>query len=244
VFAGEAMLPFVELGSKQMIPYAIDLSATVTKTLKSRTQNYHQIYVKTDIYGYYYAVQECTYKINNFGEFAKKVVVEHPKQEGWELFDTENPAETTNGNYRFVRELPARTAAEFTVEERYVSTAYIQSDSLTREILAEWVRLKLIDEEKRVYLEKLVTLHEQIATNQGVIRDIDTLLGQIAADQRRLRANLDALGKSRAEEGLRSKYIAKLNGQETLIETNEQRKAQLLKENEALRLEIQTHVSG
>ena len=98
-FAGEAMIPFLETNAKGRIPYAIDQAVEVVRETSSTTSSFHQIVIKDYIYFKYYRTSTTIYKLKNFNENPRKVIVEHPKSKDYKLFETVEPAEKTVSFY-------------------------------------------------------------------------------------------------------------------------------------------------
>ena len=98
-FAGEAMIPFLETNAKGRIPYAIDQAVEVVRETSSTTSSFHQIVIKDYIYFKYYRTSTTIYKLKNFNENPRKVIVEHPKSKDYKLFE--------NGGTRLKKRLPS-----------------------------------------------------------------------------------------------------------------------------------------
>ncbi len=219
-FIGEAMLQLMKKGEKQRIPYAIDLGITVDKKLKSHSANIHKIEIKNNgVYQYNFYIKEETYTVQNkTKDEPKTVIIEHPIEQNYELFDTVEPFEKTKSYYRFKLNLPENTKQELVIKTRYVSQSIQQFQYVNTACIKQSLKLNLISKDENDYLKQMASLVLEKSTTESELNVARNNKVQIFNDQERLRQNILSLKKSTSESRLRDKYISKLLEQEDQLE--------------------------
>ena len=107
IFEGEAVLPFMEKDEQQRIPYSVDQALEIHKEVKTQTQNYHEISIGTSIYKRQYIDKITCYTIKNISEFSKILILEHPKESDYKIYDPKTSDEESRNFDRFRIEIPA-----------------------------------------------------------------------------------------------------------------------------------------
>jgi cell fate (sporulation/competence/biofilm development) regulator YlbF (YheA/YmcA/DUF963 family) len=241
IFAGEAMLPFYEKEELRRIPYAIDLSVEVVKSVETQGEKYHRVHIGDSIRAYYFYVEVVKYRINNHGSDARKVLLEHPKGSGYELFDTETPIEDTENYHRFLREVGAKKAQELVVSQRREIADYVSLTGDITETLQEWVRLGLIKTDEQSYLMQLLQLTLDVNRLEARRTEITNEIAALNGTQDRLRNNIKSLQTSTQEQELRQKYVTKLDEGEAAYERLQAELRTIAQEIEATTKKIDDH---
>ena len=86
-----------------------------------------------------------------------------------------------------------------------------------RDQLRLWVESKYIDRKTGEAVEECVQLYEKAAALVRRVQERDREISEIFQNQERLRKNLQALGGSQDEKGLRERYVAELSNEEDKI---------------------------
>ena len=90
--------------------------------------------------------------------------------------------------------------------------------NLTADHIAVFVDRGYPDQTTRQGLERIMALKSEITAMDRDLGAIEDKRKQIFKDQKRLRENLQGLGKTARKKDLRNRYIQRLNGQETRLE--------------------------
>jgi len=219
-FIGEAMLQLMKKGEKQRIPYAIDLGVTVDKKPKSKTANIHEVKIKRNgVYQYKFYINTVEYIVKNKTKDEEKIVIiEHPIQQNYDLFDTAEPFEKSKSYYRYKLTMPPQTSEKLVIKTRYLSHSIQQFQYVNESFIKKLLKLKLISDDENDYLKQMATLVLEKSTNDSELGTARGRKSQIFNDQARLRKNIKSLKSSTSESRLRDKYVSKLAEQEDLLE--------------------------
>jgi hypothetical protein len=214
-YLGEAMLDTLKPDEEQIVPYSVELGCVVSIDHRSDKQAVHQVAIKHGrMFLLHYDIGHKTYIINNKTERDLDLFLEHRFNRGWHLIDTPQQVERTEHFYRFRFEVPAKTTQEFTVTERIVrSTKHLLKDT-SRATLKGWFEKKYLDKKTWRVLEGIVQLTEKLTQIQRDIRTKEDAIKAVFKNQERVRENLQALGNTKDERGLRERYIASLANEE------------------------------
>jgi hypothetical protein len=200
VFAGEAMLPFLEPAGECRIPYAVDQGIEIIRKIESTTKNYHAIEVGSrEIYRKYFSTWEYRYEIQNYSEDSRRLIIEHARETNVELFESDPPSEQTPTVYRFILDIAKASKGKLIIKQRRVDRTSEEAPYLQVSIVEEWLKAKLITQEEHDYL-------------------LDEKVRLIFEEQDRIRQNLQSLKQSSAEKQLRDRYVAKFDERETELE--------------------------
>jgi len=217
-YLGEAMLDTLKPDEEQFVSFSVELGCVVSLDHRSHHEAVHQVSIRHGGMALsHFEMAYKTYVINNKTERDLDFVLEHRFNQGWELVETPTPVESTEHFYRFRFDLPAKTVQEFTVRERIVrSTRHLLKDT-ARTTLSVWFERKYVDNKTWRTLEGVVQLTEKISQIQRDIKDKEYTIKAIFKNQERVRENLQALGNTTDEQGLRELYIAKLASEEETL---------------------------
>ncbi|NHI94281.1 MAG: hypothetical protein EAX96_17450 [Candidatus Lokiarchaeota archaeon] len=219
-FTGEAMLPFMKKGEMRRIPYAIDLGVSVEKKLKSYSAKTHSIKIQNrGVYTYNFYIKEFTYTlINKTQDEEKEVIVEHPIESNYELFDTIEPFEKTKNFYRFKLKIDPKKKDELIIKTRYLSSSITNYEYVNKSFIENLLKLKLINETENDFLLKMIKLMHKKNETMSDLNALKSDKNNIFNDQSRLRQNLKSLKATSSETRLRDKYISKLEDEEDKLE--------------------------
>ncbi|MCP4697870.1 MAG: hypothetical protein GY862_13610 [Gammaproteobacteria bacterium] len=215
-YAGEAMLNILKPDEEQLVPFSVELGCVISVDPGSKREPVHQTAILHGfMHLYSYDIETKTYIIKNKTARKLDLFLEHRFNPGWKLADTLAPIERTENFYRFRFDVDARQTKRFTVIERISRTNKYALEETSRETLKLWISRKYIEDEKtRKLLETVVQRVEQGTRLQQDINTRESAIKDIFHNQERLRKNLQSLGSSRDERGLRERYIASLAEEE------------------------------
>jgi hypothetical protein len=239
-YAGEALMERLKPKEQRLISYALDLGTYVRVRSKADREPAKIVKVVNGaLQVEYFQTVEKTYEISNQTDRAKVLYIEYPQRDGWQLSEkSPKPEYTTQRYHRFRVELSALQDKEITITERQSLFETYQLTSLTRNDLALFITQRFIDEATRAKLEKLIDTQaslNQINSNLGAL---DVEVGNISADQKRLRENIEALSKTAEAKALITRYIEKVNQQESRLEEIEKERRNLQAEKQRLETEF------
>jgi hypothetical protein len=228
-YAGEALMERLKPKEQRLISYALDLGTLVTVEDREDKEPAKLIKAVNGVFEIHYFQSDKTiYKISNQTDRKKVIYVEYPVNKDWTLSpETPKPDITTQKYYRFRVELDPFEKKDLTIAERQGMMDSYQLTSLTNRDLELFLSRRYIDESTKAKLQKLIDLRSQINQIQAKLDGFDDEEEKIAADQKRLRENIEALSKTPEAKVLITRYIEKVNVQETRIEA-------ITKEREAL----------
>jgi hypothetical protein len=217
-YVGESMLDTMKPGEERLVPYSVELGCLVTLDDKSERRAVHFARVADGkLHLLHYRVQSRIYVIANNTERKLDLFLEHRFEPGWDLVETPAPVEKTEHFYRFRMDVPPKETVTFTVNEKGEQLESIALHSASRDQLKVWLESRYIDRKTRDAVEECAQIYEKAAALVRRVQERDKEAGEIVSDQERLRKNLQALGASADEKGLRERYVGELTRTEDRI---------------------------
>ena len=217
-YVGESMLETIKPDEERLVPFSVELGCVISIDPQSELRNVSQSRI---INGYLYLTRyrldRKTYVILNKGSKPIDLFLDHRFTNGWELMDAETdakPTERTESFYRFRVSAEAGKTTRFTVTERGEHTETHALTQLNSTEVSLWLTNRWIDEHTRQVLLSLIDLQAQMSDLVRRIQQRETSIGEIFFNQERLRQNLQALGVSQDERGLRERYVAEMTQEE------------------------------
>ena len=241
-YSGDARIDNLPAGQHRLLSYGIDLDVRVdaTKNTSSQTVVAGKI-VKgvLEVSRKYVSTQD--YKIENKGETDKTLVVEHPVSPGAKLVKTPEPYETTEQVYRFKVPAPAGKTGDFTVTQEQVLNQQIVILPSDPSQLAGYLRTGEIPKDVRDALSKAISLKQAAAGTEQGIQENQNQINQIAAEQERIRKNMEAVDKS---SQYYNRLLGKLNDQETQVEALQKKVEDLRGTLDKQRADLASYLNG
>ena len=241
-YSGDARIDNLPAGQHRLLSYGIDLDVRVdaTKNTSSQTVVAGKI-VKgvLEVSRKYVSTQD--YKIENKGETDKTLVVEHPVSPGAKLVKTPEPYETTEQVYRFKVPAPAGKTEDFTITQEQVLNQQIVILPSDPSQLAGYLRTGEIPKDVRDALSKAISLKQAAAGTEQGIQENQNQINQIAAEQERIRKNMEAVDKS---SQYYNRLLGKLNDQESQIEALQKKVSDLQSTRDKQRADLEDYLKG
>ncbi|HZT58639.1 MAG TPA: carboxypeptidase regulatory-like domain-containing protein [Pyrinomonadaceae bacterium] len=237
-YAGEALMERLKPSEQRLVSFALDLGTLVTvRPNKSDDDDDDDaeaspvFFVKIQngtLTADYYNREKKTYTLTNQTDRPRTVFVEHPVRDDWQLDDKETPApeSKTKSFYRFRVELKAHETATLNVVEREEGAHTYALSNITPDQIQLFVTERYIDEPTRAALQNILDLKARLAAANARVAAADKEIAEIAADQKRLREQIESLTKTDEARQLIARYVSKADQQETRLE-------QLAKEKQA-----------
>jgi hypothetical protein len=215
-YAGDARLPDVQPNESRLVAYGIDQGVEVVKVAPT---NQERLIKATITKGVLFATakhKETTlYKVKNRTPGARKVIVEHPLRNGWEITSTTKPSEQTRDLNRFEVNVASEKLENLEVtEERDIGTSITLINS-TESALRVFIRSAVTSDKVKKALTQVLEQRKEMADLQVEIAALEKRLKAITDDQMRLRANIDKVPQGTAAY---KRYVDKFDTQESQIE--------------------------
>jgi len=246
VYAGDARIDDVPPGQERLLSYGIDLDMPVDDT--KNTQNTTLLTAKIDkgvliVSRKLVASQE--YAADNKTNKDKTLVIERPIRSGWKLVDTQQPFETTPDLYRFKGTAVANKVTVLTVKEELVTNETIMLASAALDQLLFYSRTGSgagdVPSNVRDALSKAIQLKQSIAGVEGDINARTQRVAEITVEQNRIRENMKAVAQTTQYY---ERLLAKLNDQESSIDSLEKDRDTLTARRDSLRRELDEYLNG
>ncbi len=224
LYGGDARLPRVAEDGEQVLSFAIDLDVDVKVDYKSSRSGRTLKIVKGVFTEIEKVRQRTIYTANNKDVLSREVVIEHPKDGNWKLVSPQEPDASTPNYYRFTVPLDEKSSDELEI----VQEREVWSRTMLGNIGVPQLEALIIDGDVgpkvRQALELIVVRQQEITGLERQIEEARQQLSEIEQDQRRIRENI---GKVDRDSELYTRYMKKLNDQETRIEELQERGKQL-----------------
>jgi hypothetical protein len=246
VYAGDARIDNLPPGQERLLSYGIDLDMQVDDA--KNTQN--TTLLTAIIYKGVLAVSRKVissqeYDADNKTNKDKTLVIERPRRSGWKLVDTQQPFETTPDLYRFKGTAVANKVTVLTVNEELVTNETITLASAALDQLVLYSRTGSgagdVPQKVRDALGKAIQLRQSIADIEADINAHTQRVGEITAEQSRIRENMKTVAQTTPYY---NRLLAKLNEQESSIESLQTERDALTAKRESLRKELDEYLNG
>ncbi|MCY1017316.1 hypothetical protein [Pyxidicoccus sp. MSG2] len=244
-YVGEAMLDTMKPNDRRFVPYAVELGCVVSVEDKMEDGPVFRAVVnRGTLVVEYFHVRQTKYLVRNKAPRPQVLFVEHPRT-GWELMkDMPEPAETTDGFWRFKRELAPSAHDELVVAERTRGQRQYLISNVGLDEVTYFVSAHYIDRQVADALREVVALRDRVA---ALARDEQRLTAereQLFKDQERIRSNIESLKSGASQRELAERFVGKLNEQEDRLEAIGRELERLMKERQAAQEELNRRVQS
>jgi hypothetical protein len=213
-YAGEAILPFTADQGEVVISYAVELGVHIKEEVKTELQ-LHSLRIKD---GYLlqnmYEIRQTLYRVDNRTAEAKVILIEHPLNSGYTIFDTPDPEEKTLETRRYRVEARPIQLAELTVQERSLRTRREEIRNLSYQGLQKYFADKLLDERAYQGLKAVLDALAEIGRLERSVSDQEQRRAKIYKTQEQTQKNMTVLSNSGEEGKLRGRYVQQLTQSE------------------------------
>jgi hypothetical protein len=245
-YAGDARIDNVPPGQERLLSYGIDLDMLVDNTKNAQRGSLLTAKIdKGTLIVSRKLVASLEYAADNKTAKDKVLVIEHPIRYGWKLVETQQPFETTPSLYRFKGTAVANKVTVLTVKEEIVQNETIMLASADLGQLVFYGRSGPEGGETprgvREALAKAIQLKQAVADADRDINMRSQRVGEITAEQNRIRENMKTVAQGTQYS---DRLLAKLNEQESLIETLQKERDVLIAKRDGLRHELDEYLNG
>jgi len=244
-YAGEALTGRIKPGEKRFITYAVDLGCRVSVKEDEEDQKAFRAEIINGEFRLHYKQMKTTvYALNNLTDHAKTVYIEHPydKDEKWQLVKTARPVETTEEFHRFKVVVTPKTTTQFSVSEELPESHTYALTNITTNDIQVFVKSNYLTPEMKQSLDGVADLKTQMSQLSREIIEKKADINLIAEDQKRMRENLHALGKTEEEKQLVQRYVGKIAQGEDQLERLRQEEKKLQEERNNLQRQLDERV--
>ena len=241
-YAGDALLPGLPAGDERLLTFAVDQDVLVDPfavpdapgTVEAATLRDGVLVLQRQ------GRASRGYRLENRGDRARTVLVEHARQRGARLLQPSAPEETTPGQYRFrVQLAPGAVDTLRVVEARVLSEQVVLADLAPDRIAAYAAASGALPDDVRRALRRAVDDRRALAETEQQINALRRELAEIEREQERIRGNLNAVDNG-SDYGRR--LLDKLGEQESRIEAIRERldrlDAEAARQRDALRVSV------
>ncbi|MCP3136179.1 hypothetical protein [Pyxidicoccus xibeiensis] len=244
-YVGEAMLDTMKPHDRRFVPYAVELGCVVS--VEDRTEDgpvFKAMVHRGILVVEYFHVRKTKYVVRNKAPRAQVLYVEHPRT-GWELMkDAPEPAETTDGFWRFKRELAASANDELVVVERTLGQRQYLISNIGLDEVTYFVSSRYVDRQVADALREVVALGQRVASLSEEEERLTEEREQLFKDQERIRSNIESLKSGASQRELAERFVAKLNEQEDRLEAIGRELARVEKEQQAAQAELNKRIQA
>lgn len=235
-YAGDAQIPHTSRDQTRIISYSVDLDVQCD-TRNVPESNLTKLRIVDGVLELTTRQLSKTFYsfTNNDSTKPRLMLVEHARDEAWELIEPAKPAETTENLYRFEVPIEAGKSATLGVTTQRISRTSVAITSYNLDQLLSYTT------DGRASKAVLDAARTAAAINARIVdadRQIAALVnqrGSIASDQSRIRDNMGGLDRN---SELYRRYTAKLAEQETTLETLQTQEATLRQAKAAAESEL------
>jgi hypothetical protein len=245
-YAGEALMERLKSKEQRLISFALDLGTLVTTEDVEEKEPAKLVKVVNGTFQvHYFQTDKKIYKVSNQTDRKKVVYIEHPVSKGWILSDKfDKPDYTTQRYYRFRVELEPFGKKDVVVAENQPLVDSYALTNITYRDLEVFLTRRYINDETKVKLNKLIELRQQINQINVKLESFDDEEDKISDDQKRLRENIETLSKTPEAKTLITRYIDKVNQQETRLEAMQKERETLQKQREDLEKQLAVEINN
>ncbi|QRK12171.1 hypothetical protein JQX13_20290 [Archangium violaceum] len=217
-YVGEAMLDTMKPDDKRFVPYAVELGCVVS--VEDKTEEgpvFKAVVNRGTLVVEFFHFRRTHYLVRNKAKRAQTLYLEHPRT-GWQLRDTPEPDETTDGFWRFKRELAAGASEDFAVTEYSGGQRSYYLSNTGADEVGFFLSSGFIDERVAEGIREVIAIRERVARLNEDEQRLTQERAQLFKDQERIRANIESLKSGASQRELAERFVTKLNEQEDRLE--------------------------
>jgi hypothetical protein len=239
-YAGDARIEDLPPGQDRLISYALDLKTEVEPKLDGGSQELATVSLKKGtMLTSRRLIEDRTYLVKNRDAKAKTLLIEQPYRADWKLVEPKEPTERTRDLYRFsVAVDPGKTATLRVKETLPIQESILLMESGIDQI-AYYQQAKEVSPKVKEALQRVVLLRSKLDDARAQRSRLDQRTAEITAEHARIRENMQRLQQN---SDLYTRYVKKLDQQETELEKLRKEIENLKNTEEEHRRELQNFV--
>ncbi|MGF1581625.1 MAG: hypothetical protein ACFCD0_20035 [Gemmataceae bacterium] len=244
-YVGEAMLETMKPDEERLVPYSVELGVSVLDNIDSHKDEVDRVYIRKGVLTCQQKrIEVTTYTLRNKTDRQHVVFLDHPRVQltqgrEWSLFDTPEPHETTENNWRFRFELASKETKAFVVKQYHVHHQRHELHNFQHPQLDFWLSQRYFDEKTAKTLQDALAKRQEQSQFEAQIDRLTEERTRIMQEQARLRDNLKALADQSAAKELRERYLRSMTDHEDRLEAIDKDREQLTEVRNRVRDEMQ-----
>jgi hypothetical protein len=239
-YAGDAQIPHTSRNQSRLLAYALDIDV-IARTERDTISTTVNLKIVDGLLEETVKSQLTTsYMFDNHDSArGRDILIEHDRMPGWDLVRPEKPAETTDSLYRFEARVTAHNSSKFdVVQERVVHQRFAMTSYPLETLVAHATNGKASQAVVNAVREAAAMQSSINRLNEKVSR-LDQERDQISRDQDRIRNNMSRIDRT---SQLYGRYMAKLNEQETRLESIIVEREQTINQREQAQNELNQYL--
>ena len=241
-YGGDARIDDVPPGQERLLSFGIDLDMTVNSDKTVTTNSIVAARIdKGVLILSRRLVSAQEYAADNKSSQDKMLIIEHPVNPGWTLFDTQKPAETTPSVYRFKGNAPAGKVTTLEVQQERTQSESLVILGTDINLLLEYSRTGQISSSVRDALRKAAQMRQAVLDVERDMNDRTREISQITVEQSRIRENMKTVASTTQYY---ERLLAKLNEQESSIERLQGERSSLQAKRDALHQQLEEYLGS
>ncbi len=215
-YAGDARIEDMAPGSERLVSYAIDLDVEVNPRMEQAAEEIVSVKIaKGTLIATRKYARKKVFEIKNSGDKPVKLLVEHPRDGGWNLVAPKEPAETTRDRYRFAVVAEPGKPAKLDVAEERPDVQHVALTNLDDNLILFYSRAKVTSPAVKEALEQVIAKKRAIEAIVQARQEKEREIQVVEQEQNRIRQNMAQLDRTNE---LYAKYVKKFAAQEDRVE--------------------------
>jgi hypothetical protein len=232
-YAGDARVEDMAPGSERLVSYAVDLDVEVNPRIEQKPEEIVSVKIaKGTLIATRKYARTKVFEIKNSSAKPVKLLVEHPREGGWNLVAPKEAAETTRDRYRFAVTAEPGKPAKLEVAEEQQGVQHVALTNLDDGMILFYIRAKATSPKVKEALEQVIAkkraIEEIVRKKQEREREIQV----VEQEQNRIRQNMAQLDRTNE---LYAKYVKKFAEQEDRVEALRKEIAALIQQEQEAR---------
>lgn len=217
VYAGDSRIMDLPPGSERLMSYAMDLETEVAPSHEAGpTQLVSVKLAKGTLVITHRHERKRSYVVKNSGDEARKVLVEYPIDDNWELSEPKEPAEKTRDVYRFALTAEPGKPATLNVVEKRTERQDVLVTNLNNEAILFYVNAREVSDDVKKALREILRRKQTLAKVTSELNELNRRIEVIFGEQERMRENMKEVPR---DSELFRRYLTKLGEQESDVES-------------------------
>ncbi len=236
-YAGEAVLRHLAEDDSRLLTFSLDQRTEVSRRTDSAPERVTRVQIDRGVMTTTTSLRrEHRYVVSSRDATARTLLIQHRREGDWRLVVPKEPDQEYSDGYRFRLTLDARGSRELLVVEERARRETVSLSTVSAERIQLLLSQRQIPADVRDALARIRTLQSDLAAAREQRRAVEQHIGDIYAEQERIRANMAALDHA---ADLYRRYVNELTTQEDrLAELQGQlRRARSLEQQQSAALE-------
>jgi hypothetical protein len=242
VYAGDATFEDLQPNEQRLVSYAIDLGVQSERSEKAGIQEITAVTLvkgMLNVTRKHRRVTDYTFAIKDGKD--RRIMVEHAFLNGWDLVAPKEADERTANLYRFTISATAKDGGKLAVTEERTDLQAIRVVDADTNTLVAYLQTGKISPPVRDALQHVIELQKQVSDLRTQRAQQEGQINTISTEQNRIRQNMAQLDRT---SELYKRYVTMLDEQETRIQQLRTEIADLQKQEDAKRKELNDYVAG